>query len=504
MNIKDYITEGIFDTTVDDLSNAAVEDWLNKNGRGEFKVKLNKNGTLTIKGDITIKTNDPIVGMNIDKVDGTIAFKKCPGLVNFEGMFTTFGSIKKLIVVGCENFESFEGCAHEVDTLEISGCPKFKSLETLPKTPFKVTIMQCGKRFKKEQIKQHCSYARMILCSEEDRTNVITEAFKDPILARVWDEVLASTKGTQHGRTKKMQDFFPNDWKMNEITPDDREEYDVYKDKEKDWTRAAQKLLRGGNFEVSGTIVCYNSEEDKVKYICRRDFRGWETTKFEAPKKWSYYNPNNNDLESGIKEQSWTAGEIAEWFSKSELIRRGIDTLYMYRGDKVDTDEVTGKVKLHHNREDNRRGMVKLDEWSLKRLAEQKQKDYKAAAARIKTLKQTDEYKEIADKIEGIMNRVTKMTVKMVRDRAWASANRWDINKILDKYGQWPHREGFGKNERHVGGGFLYSVKEFAWLIITVAKGDASEWEIKSKDNVYKKINNAIADFDDDLKKVGC
>ena len=503
MNIKDYITEGIFDTTADDLSNAAMEDWLNKNGRGEFKVKLDKKGSISIKGDITIKTNDEIVDLNIDKVDGTITFRKCPELVNLNGMFTMFGTVKKLIIVDCENFESFEGCAHTVDILEISNCPKFKSITTLPTTPFKVTIMKCGKRFKKEQIKQHCQAASMIMCSEEDRANMITEAFKDPILAKVWDEVLASTKNAQYGRKKKMQDFFPNDWKINEITPNDREEYDVNTDKEKDWIRAAQKILRSGQYEVRGVIVCYNAEEDKVKYICTKDYQGWSTVKFDAPKKYRSYDPDDTEMESGITDADWNASSIAAFFSKNELTKRRIDTLYIYREDKMDKGEIEGKVKLHHSRADNREGMVRLDDWSLKQLAEQQRRNYKAAAAKIKTLKQTDEYKEVANKIEDIMNRVTKMTVKMVRDRGWASANKWGCSKILEEYGQWPHRVGRGRDEHRVDGGFLYQVKEFALLIIDLAKGDAYEWQIKAKDTIYKKINDALKDFDQDLKKIG-
>lgn len=499
MNIKDFITEGIFNVNHEQMGANMFGSWLKNNTKGDFKLKTNANGTVDITGNILFKNTEFIGSMNIGKVSGTITFKKCADLVDFKKIFTEFGSIKRLVIVDCENFESFEGCPVKIDSVEVTGCPKFRSLDTLPKFADKVTIANCGKRFKKEQIKKQCEHARIIMCSEEDYADMVTEAFKDPVLAKVWDDVRTSASKTSRGTTLKMHELFPNDWKISEIAPSDREEYDLHDAKEDDWVRAAQKLLRGGQYQIYGLIVGYDSKKDKVKFVVKKDWEGWKTI-FFGPQRDSSWGK-----ESGLENFSHKVSEISDWFSKDNLInRRGIDTLYIYRNDIHDKEEVENRYKITKARQDSREGMIKLDKWSLADLADRQRKNYRQAAAKLKHLKQTDEYKDLANKIEKIMNRITNMTAKMLRDMQWARDNRWRINTILEKYGQWPHSTGQGRDKKWVDGGFLYKVKEFASHIADIAKGDAYDWQLRDKDVKYKSIVKSIDEFDKDLKSIGC
>lgn len=280
MNIYDYIKESLlddFDTLDKKIDTQIISDWFNQNATGNFKIKVNKKGTV-IKGNVLIKgfNDENFPNLNISEFNGTLAIEKCPNLNSLDGLWV------EALESSSNSFVKFEG------SLIINNCPKLTSiscpwsitgdfqlvgntsLRSLKGLPGMVTgnafVMKNGKKFKEEQIRKDMYVGDNVFCSsDEELANLcesesIDEAMNNPYL------LLLAKQLKETGKS------FKNDFgKHSYVAWDQLDSSDVtnyswrYKKPSDSDLKAARHIISG---KVAGFIFVYKYDEDnKIKFI---------------------------------------------------------------------------------------------------------------------------------------------------------------------------------------------------------------------------------------------
>lgn len=490
-NFKD-ILESIFDIADDtSINKVAIASWIEEYARGDFKIRETNKG-ITINGDIRFKNADVFPGLNIYNVIGNVYIEKCD-LTDLSGIFSEISSIKGgLMITGCPNFVSLKGCPEHLKKLEVINCKNFKSLEYLPKFVDNVKISGCGKRFKEQQIRARTGEWCNIMCSEEPEDANINEAFQDPVLSKLNDALKKWKKGTVDSLIKDSQ------LRLSELTSFDREEYDIYTDNEKEWCKSINKFVRNSMKITSGFVIGYDSKKKEVKFFA--------TGSWYSKKMWLVITRMNSN--------TWTEdiapGMISSWFSRNHLSSEDVDTLYIYTSDRTRDDEDSafkGRVRLQNDRYNSRKGMIMLDEDSLKEIARENTKKYRAAAAQLRALRESDKYKDLANKIENLITRFGKCMSKYITDTNWGYRNRYTIDSLIENMTEEKKyvKGRTYKDSYYTDSSVIDVYRKFAKRVVELANNDTysptyAEQEIEQ---MRKELDKYIGRVEDKLSQLG-
>lgn len=502
--MKNIITilEGIFGDVDKDINKGAgkyAEEWIRDTLKSSCKVMILKDGSIKIRGDLKV-TNVPdwnVYVNNIKELNGNIVFEKVSGFKSLEQVFQPYARVNGgITIVDCPDFDSLEGCP-SANLLEVSGCKQLKSLEGISSYIDIVTIFNCGKKFKKDQIKKYTLYAKSINCEEEPEEANIVEAFKDPVLSNCVTQYKAAWYAKQKNsyweedRKKKFsqRDFdnlFRWDWMMSEVTPANRITIDIDRDDEKDWTKIASKMFRNTDDQIAGFIIGYDSFEDKYIFVAKSDGKGWEMTRIQKVDTWNY-----------------SASDIKSLFSKKHLMSMGVNILYIYQESYLrvsrSDDDFDMRWKKRNARDKAREGMVSLDQDSMKEYARAQQRRYKKAAEQIRATKSSSKYKEYETAINKLMDRTNAMMKKMIEDTKWCATKRWEIQHALDAMFRKPE---YGKSYNYSGGA-LYYFQNLAVSVARLQEEKDSYVDQSTVDDYLSRFIEACAKADKELAAVG-
>lgn len=496
------------DNAVDDGMEIFLNNWLQKNCKGDFKILKTKKKRI-ITGDIKISSKEELIKLGIDEVRGNIYFEKCSELVNLEGMFNNGARVSgTLAIIDCPKFNSLEGSPWDCKVLELTNLPQLKSLAGAPEWCNEVNIIRCGKRFKKEQVKSVVKSVGVVInCDVEGEEPNITEAFKDPILSKLQDAIVYYNKNNRDGyyhNDIQMTAIVNNDWKLSEITPSARKRYDVISDSEKDWCKDVQKIFRGKDDKEHGFVVGYNTQEGLVMAVMYHDTYSKSAFTFLKLRSTKDYG----------NKTSWGVNDIKSIFSKTRLVNNDIDTLYIYSSANFRTkDEQTGwnnphdyegRWQIQNNRRNSRRGMVDLSKDGLRELLNDNRNRYKAAAEKLRALRNSDKYKPLQEKVQKLMERTNKLTEKMWKDVAWCAKNRFRIEETMKSmFREYEYRSGRSNQINYsVDGGVMYAFRVLAIRVAELSTGDgyASESSVNS---AKQELLKAIEKADKNLSNLG-
>lgn len=479
--------EGLLDIdqTDKELTAEIRTEWLKQNGTGQFKVMALKDGTMKVWGKVIIKTtDDSLPPLKISYLEGNIYIEKCPNLTNLKSLFASeYSKCKGSVnITACPKLDSLEGLPAFIDDwIRITDCKSFKSLETLPKSAEGVSIIKCGKRFTKSQIEQKCNTIHVLCSAETDEeliTEMVNEAVMDPNIARFWKQVQKDKPGF------KLQDITSQNVELDQIAPSDCTTYNTYTTDDKKLATALRSLVS----TREGFVLAEDDKHDfiyalSIRWGARYVYLMYPKDPAKRPGGFYYWGTNPN-------EESATG--FINWVTKyaREL---NIHWLHFYR---LDVDSFNARAKKRNDRHSSRIGMVDMSDEGLKEFAKEQKERYRKAVAQLKSLKQSEKYLAVANKVEAIMNRFNKVITKMIKDPAWAKANDWKISHVFDAI-----RQGYNSSSRSQRYGVLYSFKNWAQAIVKDMSGESSTWD--KPDGYKKQLDDALAWADKELSAIG-
>lgn len=507
-NLFKYLNEGILDIDALDAftDKTMVKKWAEQNVRGKYTLRMLKNGTYKVYGTLILRNydGDHFGGLVIDSLEGSLYVEDCPNIKSLDGLFArqSWGDVKTKVtgdikISNCKNFDSLAGIPSYIDgEFVVTDCPKLKSLEGAPEMTCDVTLVKIGKKFSKEQIKKYFKCAMRIMCSLEERENMITEAMSEPHLIAFWDWVKKTQPRLKQEReqrakeedwysvgkveTVKLSEVVGGEIRLDKIRPSDVEIYNNYKDKIKDIRKALLSVANGNGFVIIKRLD--DNKEDDYEYILSGN----------GSRVYGY------DLKSWVRNGRWDS-RINQSFGKMELCdlagsAKGSPDVFRreFIIIKSDVDIQGSRYALRRERENNRAGMIENTPEQYREIARANRKRWKEIIAKAKAMGVSNEYLIFASKAEPLVNRFAKICNKL-KDPKWVDSNRWGSGP--DKCAQLI---------RQINEGLLNMMHN-----VYVAQGQiTNNWRskdesIKIAQNLKSSLENLMGQLDTELRMMG-
>lgn len=426
IDLLDYLKESILDVgdLEDSVDKTIADQWIKDNIKGQCTLRRLKNGYYKARGNVVIRNYDGefLGGIVLDSLEGSLYVEDCPKIKSLDGFFArqSWGDVKTKVtgdikITNCKSFESLEGLPNYIDgEFVIMDCPALKSLEGAPEMACDVTIIKCGKKFTKAQIQKHFKCAIRIMCSMEERDDMITEAMSEPNLLKFWEWVKETYPKLKQEREEANLSGEPmkiilskianGTLRLDRVRPSDVEVYDNYKDKIKDIRKALLNVANGGGMVIIKDMSADIDNGGKYEYILTGD--GYSVSGYNL-QHWVNYNKYYNANPAchiGKMELCDMAGTAAG--KPTRIIRQFIII-------KLNINLQGNKRTIHNERVKSREGMVLNTKEYYEQVAKANRNRWKNIIATARAKKLNEEYMSVLSSVEALMHRYAKLPMKM-------------------------------------------------------------------------------------------
>lgn len=499
-----FTSEGLLDA--DDIvkngESAMVEDWLKTAAKGKYKIMRLKNGQFKIWGDMILKNYTGTSfsqGFIINYIQGNLYIENCPNLETLEGLFEWDDVLKcyagkvdgSIYIENCPKLTSLKGLPKWIDKkLSVASCRSLRDLSDLNVMVGEISVMKCGKKFKQEQLKKVAPAATHIFCAlEDDEEPLLLESFQDPILTMVWDQAVKN-------KCKMDPEIYFGQKALSRISSSVGMEFDMTDSTQKKKGEMAARAVLSMGGKGNGFVITWKNDE----FQCVAATAGSEPDVYWISK--SYI---------GIGGRGYTRRNSYKITEIMEYIKTVPDKIYVYdfnNSDRVENGEYS-IWQIQREREQAREGMIDRSPYGYKLILQRQQERYKKLVNQMKTAKESEKYKKVADKVNAILQRVQKLTTKMVSDPVWGFKNKWDISRAMDSVMDKKVYMGYRNGKANYSGdnGVMTLFNQWAQDYMAAASGGA-EWSSAVKlDNLNKKeeeLNLQIQYTDNVLSRLGC
>ena len=466
--------EGLLDDNIfNDIDKAIAVDWLKANVKSQYKVMQLKSGELKVWGKLIIKDVDEIGWLNIASLEGDLYIENC-GIIDLNRVFSEHAKVKgNVYITGCPKLMDISGLPYMVDgDVTITNCLALKELTDVKCLAGEVSIMRCGKRFKDSVVRKAFPAAVNVFCSEEDvEANLneafINEAFQDPVLIRLYDQIRNLRKKF------KLTTMFGDQTRLDQITPSMRTTF-KYGDEKKMLT-AARKILANTNRD-NGFIVT-EDHDGKFCILFNNQQAIYWLQEGGFPNSW-----NNSDYQ-----HIGNVNELLDMLKSTSPRMTGIRYIHIW---SLPTD----RWQVQRERESNRDGMIDVrDKDKMRRFLHDQQDKYRRSVKAIKALRNTDQYKAVVAKVTDIMERFSKFMNKLIADPKWAASIGYKASYIFDAI-----RKGYERGASYQEYGVIYEFQRWSNEITRTLSQESTYGKIDDSD-----LLEAIERADKRLKEVG-
>ena len=229
-HIYNTIQESLMDDE-DEIFAAAdshiLKSWFSEYVKGDYKMRILKNGNVKVTGDLIIKGFDGAsfpANLQFAEVNGSLKIEKCPKLENIKDLFIDFAKVKgDFGISNCPKLTSLVGGPYAVEgNLYITGNSSLRSLDGMPQFVWaNIYVMKNGKKFTENTIKSYVAVPSLIVCSSEESEEVmVNEAMNEPHLLRLAQQLKTGTIG---GTRYTFNDIFgtkTSPWKTGRLKGD--------------------------------------------------------------------------------------------------------------------------------------------------------------------------------------------------------------------------------------------------------------------------------------------
>lgn len=466
--------EGLLDDNIfNDIDKAIATDWLKANVKSQYKIMQLKTGELKVWGKLIIKDIDEIGWLNIASLEGDLYIENC-GIIDLNRIFAEYAKVKGNInITGCKKLIDISGLPYMVDgNVTITNCPALKELTGVNCLAGEVSVMRCGKRFKQAAVQKAFPAAIAVFCSEEDyEANVneafINESFQDPVLIRLYEQIRDAKKKF------KLDAMFGAQTRMDRITPSMRTTF--RHSEEKKMLTAARKILANTNRD-NGFIATEDYDGKFCMFFNNQQAIYW--------------------LQEGGFPDSWNNSDYQDIGNVNDLLDKLKSTSsYMIHIKYVHIWNITSdRWEIQQDRRRSREGMVDVrDKGLMMKLLRDQQDKYRRSVKALKAARNSDQYKAVVAKVNGIMERFTKFMNKLIADPSWAASISYKAGLVFDAI-----RKGYERGASYQEYGVIYEFQRWSGEIIRTLSKDSTYGSINDSD-LLKAIDRA----DKRLKEVG-
>ena len=477
--------EGFFDIedNVAKFDSNINKDWLEKNAAGKFKCQILKSGDMKVNGTIIIKgfDGDTLPALNIISViNGDVTIEKCPNLTTIDGLFGEGAKIQgNLNINNNPKLISIKGCPRVIGgSLSIMGNSSLKSLEGMPwMMDGACYVMKNGRKFKEDEIVKDLIGARKIMCSMEDRVEMINEALNEPHLLELETQLKKQKLGFNFKDImfpksfyKQRQDKFYLNW--DEIDSSQVRDYARIND---NVIKDIRRILSATG--VYGFVLLRDTDDEYFAIITSSK----QIIFIKQPTKYSNY-------------------ELGRWrdWSYSQIMPM-IGNAYSCVIIQYEMEDRNNHAYKRVQRQNSREGMIENTPEQNKQIAKENRARYEKLIAQIRANRNTnvDKY---ADKIDDIMMRY----LKCLRDysKPDTKIRNWEMSSLNELIGDRRH---WFKGHSSGDNGLLYYYEEYISNLKTLQNGETEY--VKSRQEALKtyeeSLNYMIQKIDNVLKKFG-
>ena len=459
--------EGLLDDNIfNDIDNQVVGDWLKDHASGQYKTMQLKDGTLKVWGTLIIKKAQSIPPLRISFLEGNLYIEHSD-IETLTGLFNPGYANKirgNIFITGCPKLHDISALPATLDgDISISDCKSLRSLEGVYCMAGGVSIMRCGKRFSKAAVQKAFPASVNIYCSEEELIANLNESFQDPVLIRLYEQL-------RNGKKKfSITDMLGNHTQLDKITPSMRETFKMPADEAKMKKAINAIIVRGG---VYGFFVTEDWDGDFV-YFYNKD--GLEYC-LDAEHKWQ---------QAGVLLK---VSEIRAHLSPTSPYMSNIKYVHVWKPVGLDTYDISSQRRVAQA------GIVTNDPGYLKLILRNQRDRYKAAVAKIKSMRKSDAYKNKAAEVERIMERFTKFVNKLIADPKWAGSIGYQASSVFDSI-----RQGYIRGNPYQRYGVIYAFQQWSNNVVRTLSGNADRMTVIDP----TELDKAIAWANDELTKVG-
>lgn len=477
--IYDTLQEGLLDDNFDqELDQKMIADWLKENCKGAFKTMTLKSGELKVWGKLVISTKNNIPNLNISFLDGDLYIENCPDITDLNGIFndTGYATVKgSIYITNCPKLISVAALPDFINGwLKITDCKSFRDIDHLPKFVEGLSIIKCAKRFKKEQLASKVNTVS-INCSAEDEIANITEAVRDPNLARMWEQV--QNRHLNKDMAVSMEKML-NRWNINKITPSDCKTISV---DQKNFNKCKSELR---SFIKYSGFVLAEDWDGEFKYVVTSYWGNKQVWWLMNEKPEGFYWWRNPQGYQGVN-------DFLNWVA-DYAIKYNIQYLHFYNVASEKDDEQRAQQSERRRAKDG--AIAMYDKYQLETMLRNQKERYKKAVQQIRAARASDKYLKTAEKVEAIMQRFNKLITKMVKDPKWADSCSYKLDYAIEAI-----RKGYVQNSSSQQYGVIYAFQNWASAVVKASIGDSSY----SPDRYLKTLEEAIERADNRLSAIG-
>lgn len=495
LQLRDYLEESILDmdSVIDNIDSNLMDDWFKNYVKGSYKVKKLRNNTYQIQGSINITKyyENEFPNIFISKVTGNVYIEDC-NVQSLKGLFSEGCEIKgTLSITNCNQITDLQYAPESIKNLSITSCSKFKSLDGVPRFIDTISIMKCGKKFTKNQIQKSVSFVQNIFCSmeEENEGVYLNESLMDPILLRAMDQYKKS-----HIQVKLSNLFNQFLLQLDKITPSMRETYSISSEKEQLFKCLRKIYAKPSAASKNYGVVFFEDSfgnffqiVDAYGYIYRLKV-DINTHKLVPNQPFEYstliksYNQLLDRIENPTK---YLYGEM-------------LDLKYVHVFNITNMKDLS-TADIITQRSKAKQGVIDMSKEGLKQYWRAQQERYKLAIKQLKSIRNSDQYKNTANQVANIMDRFTKFMQKLINDPKWASNipefAKYDIFNTIQS-----SPTVSSKSPYRSPGGLIYNFQYWSDYVVKQQLGVKTYGNIE---NYAKDLQNNIRDADRALQRVG-
>lgn len=457
---------GSLEKTID---NTVASEWLIEHSVQPIKVKKTKIG-VEVKGDIVLRNVDNIPPIGINKVLGNVYIEDST-CSNPDGLFARYATVSGLFLTNCSNITELKWLPRYIDNeLSIMGCKSLRSLEGTECSAPEVTIMKCGKRFSEKAVQDVFKGVTRIYCSlEEVDESFVNEAFSDPVLTRLYDQL-------RNNKLKiRIETMLDTSVRLDKITPSMRQTFGF--DENSQAIKAARAIVANKNSDAG--------------FIVTEDWDGNFVDLYNQEQK--VYHLSGSQTYSRIYKLP-NVTSILDRLHSDNLAMENIRFIHVWNLSKNHTER---RWNIQQARMASREGVIDpTNKDQLTRFLQNQQARYKRAVKSLRAERQGSEYKQITAKVEALMTRFTKFINKMIADPSWATSIIYKTEDVFNSF-----RQGYIQTKHTQRYGVIYAFQKWSTHIVkTIAQ---SEYVWGNNDENLNQLNAAMRWADTALKDVG-
>lgn len=507
-HLQNIISESILDieNNFDNVDKLIIKRWVEEHVKCNGNIQYLKNGSIKFGGDVIIKgfDGDSIPNyITIANVNGDFKIEKCPNLIKLENLFAEYAEVKgEYVVANCPKLESLIGGPYKVgQNMSITSNPSLKSLEGCPMFVYdKVYIMKNGKHFKKEYIKSFITIKleQDIFCGFDDEeanvveSETINEALNEPHLLQLAKQLKEKPVLRGHNIGSNFNAIFGHHTGESRNKPGRNTRFEVPLDQldssnVKEYNKIDDKVDKAIRSVISksgamGMVLCKNFDGEYI--FAFNHHKQYHLLSLNWGNKYQWHTP------VGARE-GWFALDYTQVMN---MIHQYADSCVIVTWGNEEWNEY---IRKRSNRSTARQGMIENTPEQNEKIAQENRNRYKAMANKIRAERKSNEFNELDQEVENIVNDVLKICREARRNPdKWKSYEISELNKMI--YGEYQSNFSNGKLYVLSLDGVLVLYNKFINEYATVQKGELPRYDIgglQSKVDQLKKTIREVRDY---------